>query len=163
MVLCGGKKLKVLHAYLLHRQQTASATEALTFASAHMQLASNAFFLFGSQVYQNCLQSARIALCTNVWAIPGAVPEAPNFELYDDAQHQAHLAVEMAEKYALNVAPATVPEVAGRAAQSDVQADLAACKVAFVAPGSAVIALATGKLLQLLLQVCHGSCNTTMH
>jgi hypothetical protein len=100
------------------------------------------------------VQSARIALCTNTAAIPGAVPEAPSFELYDDAAQQAALAVELAEKYATNVAPATVPEAAGRAAQSEVQADLAGARAAFVAPGSAVLALASGRLLQLLLQVC---------
>lgn len=99
------------------------------------------------------MQSARIALCTNTTAIPGNVPEPPNFELYDDDHQKQALAVELAERYAVNVAPAVVPEAAGRAAQSEVQADLAGCRIAFLAPGSAVLALATGKLLQLSLQV----------
>ena len=99
------------------------------------------------------LQSARLAICTSSQAVPGMVPEPPNFEMYDDPYQKMNMAVELAETYAVNVAPATVPEAAGRAAMADVQADLGGCQAAFVAPGCAVIGLATGKVLQLALLV----------
>lgn len=92
-------------------------------------------------------------MCTNTLVVPGMVPEPPNFEMYDDPHQKMNMAVELAEKYAVNVPPATVPEAAGRAAMADVQADLAGCQAAFVAPGCAVIGLATGKVLQLALLV----------
>jgi len=101
------------------------------------------------------LQSARLCLCTNTTVIPGVVPEDPNFDLYDDPQQKQQLAVELAEKYATNVPPVTVPEAAGRAQQSEVQADLSQSTVAFLTPACAVVALASGQLLQLALMVRH--------
>lgn len=82
------------------------------------------------------------------------MPEDPDFDLYDDPQQKQQLAVELADKYATNVPPVTVPEAAGRAQQSEVQADLAQCTLAFLTPACAVVALASGQLLQLALMVC---------
>ena len=105
------------------------------------------------------MQSARICLCTNTTVIPGVVPEDPNFDaLGDNVQQKQQLAVELAQKYATNVPPVTVPEAAGRAQQSEVQADLAHSRMAFLTPASAVVALASGQLLQLALMVRARAC-----
>ena len=109
------------------------------------------------------LQSARLCLCTNTTVIPGVVPEDPNFDLYDDPQQKQQLAVELADKYAANVPPVTVPEAAGRAQQSEVQADLAQSTLAFLTPTCAVVALASGQLLQLALMVrVHLGCKSRL-
>jgi hypothetical protein len=105
------------------------------------------------------LQSTRLCLSTNTSAIPGNVPNPPNFDLYEDDHHKMDLAVNLAESYAINVAPATVPEAAGRAMQSEVQADLFACKVAYLSTSCAVVALSTGTLLQLSLKVGSLGCS----
>jgi hypothetical protein len=99
------------------------------------------------------VQSARLALCTNTTVLPGLMPEDAGFEQCPDPQEQMQLAVGLAAKYATNVPPTTVPEAAGRAQQSEVQADLALCMLAFLTPTSAVIALASGQLLQLAVLV----------
>lgn len=99
------------------------------------------------------LQSARLCLSTNTSAIPGNVPNPPNFDLYEDDHQKMALAVDLAESYAINVAPATVPEAAGRAMQSEVQADISACQIAFLSASCAVVALSTGTLLHLSLKV----------
>jgi hypothetical protein len=81
------------------------------------------------------------------------MPDDAGFEHCTDPQQQMELAVGLAETFATNVPPVTVPEAAGRARQSEVQADLAHCMLAFLTPTSAVIALATGQLLQLVVLV----------
>jgi hypothetical protein len=62
-------------------------------------------------------------------------------------------AVELAEKFATNVAPSVVPEAAGRAHVADIPADLSMSCMRFLSSQVALLALASGRLLQLSLQV----------
>lgn len=98
------------------------------------------------------MQSKRISLATGGAAIPGAVPDTMD-ALLDTQELAAQQAVALAEKFATNVAPAVVPEAAGRARLADIQADLALCRLTFLSAHSALLALSNGRLLQLSLQV----------
>lgn len=99
-----------------------------------------------------CVQSKRISLATGGAAIPGAIPDTMD-ALLDSQELATQQAVTLAEKFATNVAPAVVPEAAGRARLADLQADLAQCCLTFLSAHSALVALSNGRLLQLSLQV----------
>eukprot|EP00892_Ulva_mutabilis_P007723 jgi/Ulvmu1/5322/UM022_0116.1 len=101
-------------------------------------------------IFQN--KSKRISLATGGSAIPGAVPDTMD-ALLDTQELAAQQAVQLAQKFATNVAPAIVPEAAGRARLADLQADLAHCRLTFLSTHSALVALDSGRLLQLSLQV----------
>lgn len=98
------------------------------------------------------MQSKRISLATGGSAIPGAVPDTMD-ALLDTQELAAQQAVQLAEKFATNVAPAVVPEAAGRARLADLQADIGQCRLTFLSTHTALVALANGRLLQLSLQV----------
>lgn len=98
------------------------------------------------------MQSKRISLATGGAAIPGAVPDTMD-ALLDSQELAAQQAVTLAEKFATNVAPAVVPEAAGRARLAALQADLVQCRLSFLSAHSALVALSNGRLLQLSLQV----------
>lgn len=100
------------------------------------------------------VQSSRISIATGSAAVPGVVPDAPDFASMESQELAALQAVELAEKFATNVAPSVVPEAAGRARVAESPADLSLSCIRFLSSQVALLALANGRLLQLSLQVC---------
>lgn len=99
------------------------------------------------------VQSSRISIATGSAAVPGVVPDVANITTAENPELATREAVELAEKFATNVAPAAVPEAAGRARVADMPADLSLSCVRFLSSQVALLALTSGRLLQLSLQV----------
>lgn len=104
------------------------------------------------------MQSSRISIATGSAAVPGVVPDAPDVTTMENQELAARQAVELAEKFATNVAPSVVPEAAGRARVADMPADLSQSCVRFLSNQVALLALSSGRLLQLSLQVWYPLC-----
>ena len=100
------------------------------------------------------VQSSRISIATGSAAVPGVVPDVADVASTDNPELAMRQAVDLAEKFATNVAPAVVPEAAGRARVADMPADLALSCLRFLSSQVGLLALASGQLLQLSLQVC---------
>lgn len=98
-------------------------------------------------------QSSRISIATGSAAVPGVVPDVPDVASMENQELAAIQAVELAEKFATNVAPSVVPEAAGRARVAELPADLSLSRLQFLSSQVALLALSSGLLLQLSLQV----------